>query len=328
MRKKNVVVVMLTQRVSHIAESRAGGSILESVVTQILFPNSKNTAAELRPLNLSDREEAFLSASPAGGRMALVRTGHGSTVVDFDLSALGPLLDVLGAGRMAAEDSTAIPSSSRRQSDAEDRRSPGACRSARQLRELHRTHVAVRLQLGTDQCQAGGRPMIRRFPHRHGRCSLVSVAGRRCGPRAGHARDRRGVGHAGDRPARPDAAGLRGADGPAREPAEAAREHDGRQGDQPHPQRCCRTGCPSGGRQPVLDHDGCDNRLGDTRQLVRPDGAHGRTEVDLRSRRRVHLPVIAHPAGPRPSRRKPVPGSRQSRRPRTPMRGRTPPWDG
>ena len=102
MRKKNVVVVMLTQRVSHIAESRAGGSILESVVTQILFPNSKNTAAELRPLNLSDREAAFLSASPAGGRMALVRTGHGSTVVDFDLSALGPLLDVLGAGRMAA----------------------------------------------------------------------------------------------------------------------------------------------------------------------------------------------------------------------------------
>ena len=101
MRKKNVVVVMLTQRVSHIAESRAGGSIFESTVTQILFPNSKNTAAELAPLNLTDREEAFLSTSAAGARTALVRSVDGSTVVDLDLSALGPMLDVLGAGRMA-----------------------------------------------------------------------------------------------------------------------------------------------------------------------------------------------------------------------------------
>lgn len=98
MRKKNVVVVMLTQRVSHIAESRAGGSIFESTVTQILFPNSRNTPTELAPLNLTDREEAFLCCSAAGARTALVRSGDGSTVVDFDLSVLGPMLGVLGAG--------------------------------------------------------------------------------------------------------------------------------------------------------------------------------------------------------------------------------------
>ena len=100
MRKKNVVVVMLTQRVSHIAESRAGGSILESCMTQILFPNSKNTEAELAPLNLTDREEAFLCASAAGGRSALVRANDTSTVVDLDLSVLGPMLGTLGAGRL------------------------------------------------------------------------------------------------------------------------------------------------------------------------------------------------------------------------------------
>ena len=101
MRKKNVVVVLLTQRVSHIAESAAGGSIFESCVTQILFPSSKNTARELAPLNLTDREEMFLCTSPAGARTALVRANDASTIVDLDLSVLGPMLTTLGAGRMA-----------------------------------------------------------------------------------------------------------------------------------------------------------------------------------------------------------------------------------
>ncbi|WP_299844513.1 hypothetical protein [uncultured Jannaschia sp.] len=101
MRKKNVVVVMLTQRVGHIAESAAGGSIFESCVTQILFPSSRNTSRELAPLNLTDREETFLCASSAGARLALVRANDASTVVDFDLSVLGPMLGTLGAGRVA-----------------------------------------------------------------------------------------------------------------------------------------------------------------------------------------------------------------------------------
>ncbi len=100
MRKKNVVVVMLTQRVGHIAESQAGGSIFESCVTQILFPTSKNTPTELAPLNLTDREEAYLCTSAAGARTALVRSGDSSTVVDLDLSVLGPIRATLGGGRV------------------------------------------------------------------------------------------------------------------------------------------------------------------------------------------------------------------------------------
>ena len=101
MRKKNVVVVMLTQRVSHIAESRAGGSILESTVTQILFPSSKNRPDELAPLGLTDRETEYLCISSAGARTALVRSGDGSTVVDLDLSVLGPMVGILGGGSLA-----------------------------------------------------------------------------------------------------------------------------------------------------------------------------------------------------------------------------------
>ena len=98
MRKKNAAIVMLTQRVSHIRESRAGGSILESAATAVLFPNARNTAQELEPLGLTDAETRFLTASAAGGRLALVRSGEESAIVDLDLSALGPLLGDLGGG--------------------------------------------------------------------------------------------------------------------------------------------------------------------------------------------------------------------------------------
>lgn len=99
MRKKNVVVVLLTQRVSHIVESAAGGAILESVATRLLFPNSRNTAEELAPLALTDAESGFLMAGPAIGRAALVQSGPDSVVIDADLSALGSYLGVLGGGR-------------------------------------------------------------------------------------------------------------------------------------------------------------------------------------------------------------------------------------
>ena len=98
MRKKNVALVMLTQRVSHVAESRAGGSILESIATTLVFPSSRFTAAELAPLGLSDAETAFLTQSPGGRRFAAIRTGDHGALVDLDLAALGPLLAVLGGG--------------------------------------------------------------------------------------------------------------------------------------------------------------------------------------------------------------------------------------
>ncbi len=98
MRKKNVAVVLLTQRVAHIRESKAGGSILESAVTTVLYPNSRNTAEELAPLALSDRELDFACVSALEARLALVRSGGASAIVDMDLRALGPLVKVLGGG--------------------------------------------------------------------------------------------------------------------------------------------------------------------------------------------------------------------------------------
>ncbi|TPE47316.1 type IV secretion system DNA-binding domain-containing protein [Amaricoccus solimangrovi] len=98
MRKKNVAVVLLTQRVAHIRESRAGGSILESAATTILYPNARNTAEELAPLGLTDRELGFACASALESRLALIRSGDMSVIADMDLGALGPLAKVLGGG--------------------------------------------------------------------------------------------------------------------------------------------------------------------------------------------------------------------------------------
>ncbi len=98
MRKKNVAVVLLTQRVAHIRESRAGGSILESAVTTILYPNARNTPEELAPLALNDRELTFACSSGLESRLALVRSGDVSVIADMDLGALGGLTKVLGGG--------------------------------------------------------------------------------------------------------------------------------------------------------------------------------------------------------------------------------------
>jgi type IV secretion system protein VirB4 len=99
MRKKNVAVILLTQRVSHISESAAGGAILESVVTRLIYPSNRNTLDELTPLNLSDREQFFLMQSNVGHHLALMQSGDDSTIIDMDLHALGPLLKTLGGGK-------------------------------------------------------------------------------------------------------------------------------------------------------------------------------------------------------------------------------------
>jgi len=99
MRKKNVAVVLLTQRVSHIKDSAAGDAILESAVTRLVYPSSFNTAAELSPLHLTPTESAFLQTSNVDNHLVLLKSGTDSVVLDFDLSAIGNGVDVLGGGR-------------------------------------------------------------------------------------------------------------------------------------------------------------------------------------------------------------------------------------
>ena len=99
MRKKNVAVVLLTQRVGHLTESAAGGAILESVATKLVYPSNRNSAHELAPLGLTTNEASFLQQSNVGHRLALVQSGDDSTIVDMNLAALGPLVGVLGGGK-------------------------------------------------------------------------------------------------------------------------------------------------------------------------------------------------------------------------------------
>ncbi len=101
MRKKNVAVILLTQRVSHIKESAAGNSILESAVTRLVYPSSYNTVEELAPLHLSSNEMDFLRSSNVGNHLALLKSGDDSVVLDLNLAAIGGGIDVLGGGRGA-----------------------------------------------------------------------------------------------------------------------------------------------------------------------------------------------------------------------------------
>jgi type IV secretion system protein VirB4 len=99
MRKKNVAVVLLTQRVSHLINSAAGDAILESAVTRLVYPSSYNTEAELAPLHLTPTESAFLQTSNVDNQLVLLKSGTDSVVLDFDLAALGKGLSILGGGR-------------------------------------------------------------------------------------------------------------------------------------------------------------------------------------------------------------------------------------
>ncbi|WP_417725790.1 type IV secretion system protein B4 [Salipiger sp.] len=99
MRKKNCVVMMLTQTPGHLAQSSVGAIISEMVSTQILFPNPAAHPEDYRILKLNDREAEFVSRSAGGLRLALVRSAGDSLFVNFDLSGLGQkIVTVLGGG--------------------------------------------------------------------------------------------------------------------------------------------------------------------------------------------------------------------------------------
>ncbi|WP_370645764.1 type IV secretion system protein B4 [Ruegeria sp. Ofav3-42] len=98
LRKMNCAVVMLTQYPRQLRAARVGKTIVETVPTQILFPNDRATAADYELLRVNEKEAALLSQPTTGQRVALVRSAGDSVLVDADLSALGPLLPILGGG--------------------------------------------------------------------------------------------------------------------------------------------------------------------------------------------------------------------------------------
>ena len=103
MRKRNCVVMMLTQTPGHLDRSPVGQIIAESVATQILFPNPRANPADYGILRLNDREAGFLTESTGGARLALLRSGADSVFINTDLGGLGGLTTVLGGGRTGDE---------------------------------------------------------------------------------------------------------------------------------------------------------------------------------------------------------------------------------
>ena len=101
MRKKNCAVILMTQRVSHLMDSAAGTTILESAPGRLIFPNRRATEAELAPLGLNAAETALLLGQSAMSRIALHQLDGVSAALDLDLSGLGPWLDAL-SGRAGA----------------------------------------------------------------------------------------------------------------------------------------------------------------------------------------------------------------------------------
>ena len=103
LRKMNCVVIMMTQYPSQLEGSRVGKTIVETVPTQILFPNDRAKPSDFDFLRVNEKEAALLTQPTVGQRIALVRSAGDSVFVDADLSALGPLLDILGGGRIGEE---------------------------------------------------------------------------------------------------------------------------------------------------------------------------------------------------------------------------------
>ncbi|MBW7862617.1 MAG: type IV secretion system protein B4 [Rhodocyclaceae bacterium] len=95
-RKQNAVVVMMTQYASQLERTRTGKTIVEAVPTQVLLPNIRASAGDYAMLGLSDKELDVLLGVGSASRLALVRDDRGAVVIDADLSALGPLVTILG----------------------------------------------------------------------------------------------------------------------------------------------------------------------------------------------------------------------------------------
>jgi type IV secretion system protein VirB4 len=98
LRKMNCVVIMMTQLPSQLEKSAVGKTIVETVSTQILFPNPKATPRDYEFLRLNEKEAELLVQPTLGLRTALVRSDEDSVFINADLSALGDLLHILGGG--------------------------------------------------------------------------------------------------------------------------------------------------------------------------------------------------------------------------------------
>jgi type IV secretion system protein VirB4 len=101
-RKQNVLMFLMTQFPSQIRDSKAK-SILEGLPNRMLFPNSRATERDYDGYGLTENQIGFLLNGSRGQREVLFNGHTGSTVLNADLSALGPLLAALGSDTAAKQ---------------------------------------------------------------------------------------------------------------------------------------------------------------------------------------------------------------------------------
>lgn len=99
-RKKDVVMILMTQFPSHIRESKAK-SILEGLPNRLLFPNAKADPSDYDGYGLTQNELGFLVHGARRRREVLYNCHTGSTILNVDLSPLGSLLSALGSHEAA-----------------------------------------------------------------------------------------------------------------------------------------------------------------------------------------------------------------------------------
>jgi type IV secretion system protein VirB4 len=95
-----VVLALMTQFPSQIRHSRAK-SILEGLPHRLIFPNNRANEQDYAGFGLTEQQLGFILEGQGGPRRALWNGPTGSTLLDVDLSPLGPLLTVLGGGKAA-----------------------------------------------------------------------------------------------------------------------------------------------------------------------------------------------------------------------------------
>jgi type IV secretion system protein VirB4 len=90
------MLLLSTQKASHLLESKAGQALLESSATQIIFPNPRADKSELTEgWNLTNREAQIVMETARGSRAFLVRSLDTSVVVRLDLGDMPDDIAVL-----------------------------------------------------------------------------------------------------------------------------------------------------------------------------------------------------------------------------------------
>ena len=95
-RKRNAIVIMLSQEVADITQSSVSASIHAETVTKIFFPDpSPNKAVYQDIFQLSEREVTLLKEYSAGRRYFLVKQPHESAFATLDLSGMASWIPLL-----------------------------------------------------------------------------------------------------------------------------------------------------------------------------------------------------------------------------------------